>query len=404
MKNTQNDKNSGYSWTTEDRLSQIKKRKKKGKINAVLWMLGYLVVLVLVMYGAASLFVWLDDGIKKNTEAAADALGVREELEGKTGQDVRTGTEEQNKTDVTYTQAQLDEMIAKAVEEAKTQATAEEAERILGGIETGLTEGETMVETLRPFYPGDIVVVSNGSFHFVPIQEDLKKHSRVDENLIQLETGELQYQENGQVISHKGIDVSKHQGKIDWQQVAGDGVEFAFIRVGLRGYGTGKVVLDEMFEENIKGATEAGIKVGVYFYSQAINEEEAREEAALVLEQIAPYDITMPVVYDVEKVSGDSARMNALTVEERTKVTLAFCQAIEEAGYQPMIYHNMEVGTLMLDLTALEQYDKWFAYYNPDIYYPYEHQIWQYTDKGTVAGIDGEVDMNISFQMWDSSQ
>ena len=154
---------------------------------------------------------------------------------------------------------------------------------------------------------------------------------------------------------------------------------------------------DEYFEQNITGALSAGIKVGVYFYTQAINEEELMEEANFVLEKIAPYRIECPVVFDVEKVSGDDGRMNSLTVEERTNLTLLFCQTIENAGYKPMIYHNMEMGALLLDLAKLENYDKWFAYYNADFYYPYQYEIWQYTDNGTVNGIDGPVDLNISF-------
>ena len=139
-----------------------------------------------------------------------------------------------------------------------------------------------------------------------------------------------------QVVSHKGIDVSKHQGNIDWTKVAADGVEFAFIRVGLRGYGTeGKLVEDEYFEQNIKGALQAGIKVGVYFYSQAITDAELLEEANLVLEKVKPYNIELPIVFDVEKVSGGKGRANELSVEERTRLTALFCQTVQDAGYKP---------------------------------------------------------------------
>lgn len=297
---------------------------------------------------------------------------------------------------ITYSQQELEEKVAQAAREAR----AEGAKEVLGGIEERLSNGDTVVETLRPYYPEDIVVVSNGSFHFVPIRDDLKKHNRLKENLTVLENGEFQYSENGQVISHKGIDVSGHQGEIDWQQVAADGVEFAFIRVGIRGYETGKLVLDEKFENNITGALSNGIKVGVYFFSQAVTTEEAAEEAAFVLEQIAPYRIEFPVVYDVEKVASSGARMNRISVEERTNIALYFCQTIEAAGYTPVIYHNMEMGTVLLDLETLEKYDKWFAYYGTDMYYPYDYRVWQYSDKGSVAGINGYVDMNICFKMW----
>jgi len=118
----------------------------------------------------------------------------------------------------------------------------------------------------------------------------------------------------------------------------------------------------------------------------------------LVLDLIAPYRIDCPVVIDVEKVSKAGARMNALSPKERTDIVLTFCEMIEQAGYQPMVYYNMEMATLMLETERLEQYDKWFAYYRTDLYYPYEYLIWQYSDKGQVAGISENVDMNIAFK------
>ena len=106
------------------------------------------------------------------------------------------------------------------------------------------------------------------------------------------------------------------------------------------------------------------------------------------------------MVLDVEKVSDSEARMNKISVEERTANTIAFLEKVEAAGYDTMLYHNMEMGTLMLDLEQLEDYEKWFAYYNKEIYYPYEFAVWQYSDKGSVQGIKGNVDMNISFRLW----
>ena len=212
-----------------------------------------------------------------------------------------------------------------------------------------------------------------------------------------MENGEFQYLTDGQVTSHKGIDVSSHQGNIDWNLVAQDGVEFAIIRVGYRGYGSeGRLVVDEKFENNIKGATAAGIKVGVYFFSQAINEAELLEEANLVLEQIAPYKIECPVVYDVEKTSAQG-RMNAISVEERTQLTKLFCQTIADAGYRPMIYHNTEMGALLINIAELEDYDKWYASYSDQMFYPYDYKIWQYSDKGKIQGISTDVDLNICF-------
>ena len=166
-------------------------------------------------------------------------------------------------------------------------------DELLEQIRDQLTDGQSALEALRPLYPNDIVLVSGGKYHFVPIQSEIPLHGYLQENLQVLENGRFQYVENGQVVSHMGIDVSKYQGKINWQKVAADGVEFAFLRLGLRGYESGKLVEDETFAANIKGALDNGIKVGVYFFSQAVTEEEAVEEANFVLDRIAPYNIAV---------------------------------------------------------------------------------------------------------------
>lgn len=303
-----------------------------------------------------------------------------------------------------YTQEELDRRIAEAVLQAQAEidsAVSIGQEELLEEIRDQLTEGQSALETLRPLYPDDIVLISGGKYHFFPIREDLAQHSYVQENLQMLENGRYQYVENGQVVSHVGIDVSKYQGSINWEKVAADGVEFVFLRLGLRGYESGKLVEDETFQANIKGALEHGIKVGVYFFSQAVTVEEAVEEANFVLERIAPYKIECPVVFDVEKVNSSKARMNQLTPQERTDVTIAFLDAIEAAGYKSMFYHNMETALMLLELERLQDYDRWFAYYGEDLYYPYAYGVWQYSEKGRIDGIGAEVDMNIAFGLWD---
>jgi len=346
----------------------------------ILVMLGCLVGLVVVMYFALSIYVWLDGRTDQDDMSMAEQTG-----EGEPDGDVVDVVSDS----IVYSQEEL----AEQVELARQQAARE----VLDSIRQGLNDGDSVLETLRPYFPEDVIVYSGGKYNFVPINRSLKQSSLDEANLKLLETGEFQYLQDGEVISHKGIDVSKHQGDIDWNLVAQDGVEFAFIRVGNRGYGTGKMVEDEFFEDNIKEAILAGIKVGVYYYSQAINEEEVLEEAQFVLEKIAPYKIDCPVVFDVERVTEGEGRMNAISVEERTRLASIFCQSIEAAGYEPMIYHNTEMGIMMLDLTALEDYDKWFAAYSDKFYYPYEYKVWQYSQKGKVQGIKGDVDLNISF-------
>lgn len=296
-----------------------------------------------------------------------------------------------------------EEVLNNLLEENRIQIEELTKQQLLAELKAQLSEGNSTVSVLRPYYPNELVVVSNGAYHFVPIREDLQKHSLKEENLVLSEEGELTYQEGNEIISHKGIDVSKYQGNIDWRKVKNDGVEYAIIRVGVRGYKTGEIALDEKFEQNIKGAHAAGIKVGVYFFSQAISVEEAKEEADFVIEQLEPYRdfIDYPIVFDVEKVAAKNGRMNLLTKEERTEVTVAFCERIKESGYVPMIYGNLEMFGVLIDLEALEPYPKWFAYYDDSIYYPYDFKIWQYSAKGAVDGIKGEVDLNISFSSLD---
>lgn len=297
-----------------------------------------------------------------------------------------------------YGQSEVDRMIQEAVQKASEEAKLETSQKLLSQIAGDLSSGKSTVEMLRPLYPEELVVVSNGTFHFVPINESLKKHGLAQENVVVLDNGEMQYIQEGQVLSYKGIDVSKYQGKIDWQAVAADGVEFAMIRLGIRGYGEeGRIVLDDMFHTNIQGAQAAGIKVGVYFFAQAITEQEALEEAQFVLEQLSSYELQYPVVYDVEKVSASSGRMNKLSQAERTKVALTFMEAIKDAGYTPMLYANLEMMSVLIDVSQFEGYHKWYANYGSTLYFPYDFSMWQYTEKGKVNGIQGDVDMNISF-------
>ena len=369
--------------------------KNNKRMSYALAIVGALMILILGILLAGLVYKVIIGGFSRDKEAV---LGqVTDETDDGTADNGEELIEDEalEPGKETYTRQEVAELLKEAREKAGDAGT----ERILEDIKRVLSGGElTMVEMLRPYYEDEIVVVSSGAFHFVPINQALKKNNYQSENLNILESGEIQYVENGQVTSHKGIDVSKFQGEIDWEAVAADGVEFAFIRVGNRGYGSeGKLLEDDMFETNIEGALQAGIKVGVYFYTQAVNEEEVLEEAELVLQKIAPYKVECPVVYDIEKVSGANGRMNALSAKERTDLTLLFCERIAEAGYEPMIYYNMEMAGLMLELERLEEYEKWFAYYNQDLYFPYDYKIWQYSHTGRVNGIKGEVDMNISF-------
>lgn len=206
------------------------------------------------------------------------------------------------------------------------------------------------------------------------------------------------YTENNKIISKFGIDVSAHDGEIDWATVKSAGVEFAFIRVGYRGYDQGKIVFDTYYERNVQGALENGIDIGLYFYSQAITPEEALEEAEALLSAIGDAEITYPIVYDWEFVTTDTARTDDISAKMLTECSIAFCERIKQAGYIPMIYQNKNTSLLNLHLSKLTDYDFWLAEYNSTATYYYNYQIWQYSATGTVPGIKGEVDMNICFK------
>lgn len=230
----------------------------------------------------------------------------------------------------------------------------------------------------------------------IPILADVPRHN-YDWTCIQNKDGFKNYVENNEVTSYRGIDVSSFQGEIDWDRVKAAGVDFAIIRVGYRGYGTGAVMLDEYFDANMRGALKAGIKVGTYFFSQAVTEEEAIEEANFVLEHIKDYDITYPIAYDMELITHDTARTDTLTGRQITDHTIAFCETIKEAGYKTCVYSNRRTLILKLDLSRLTAYDTWYAAYVSYPDYPYDFKMWQFTDSGSVDGISGDVDINISF-------
>ena len=207
------------------------------------------------------------------------------------------------------------------------------------------------------------------------------------------------YAEEGKKISKLGIDVSKFQGTIDWQQVKQAGIEFVIIRLGYRGYGSsGSLNMDDRFLQNIQGAQAAGLTVGVYFFSQAVSEAEAMEEADYVLNAIAPYQITGPIAFDTERIVNHTARTDQLTNAELTYFTRVFCDRIRQAGKEPMIYANAKWLTTRLDLGQLQDIPVWYADYQNQPIYPYAYEMWQYTEKGSVPGIGGAVDINVWFQ------
>ena len=217
--------------------------------------------------------------------------------------------------------------------------------------------------------------------------------------------GRLDFQYEGRYLgcikadTIPGVDVSYYQGQIDWEKVKASGIEFAIIRLGYRGYGKeGKLVEDKMYWQNIQNAITAGLDVGVYFFSQALNAEEAVEEANFVLDRIRDYDISFPVVFDWETISSDTARTNDIETEQLCQAANVFCHTVRDAGYIPMVYSNQSVSLLNYDLSRLQEWDFWYAEYKEYPTFYYDFDIWQYGSSGIFKGVpDAYVDTNISF-------
>ena len=257
------------------------------------------------------------------------------------------------------------------------------------------SENESATETVK--VPEILHFVdAHGEWFETEIIPSVKKHSYNWDLLTNDENG-ISYDDKNYRIVH-GIDVSKWQGNIDWEKVKMDGYEFVIIRIGYRGYSeAGGLAVDEMFHKNILGAQAAGLDVGVYFFSQAINETEALEEAVFVLDALEGYELQLPVVYDPELIRDQPARTNDVTGEQFTKNTIVFCDAIKAAGFEPMIYSNMIWEAFLFDMTQLEKYPFWYADYEPVPQTPYNFVMWQYSETGKVNGISGNVDLNILF-------
>lgn len=193
-----------------------------------------------------------------------------------------------------------------------------------------------------------------------------------------------------------GIDVSRYQGEIDWEQVKAAGIKFVMIRLGYRGYGGGQLKEDAFAQVNYQGAKAAGLKVGAYFFSQAITREEAVEEAEYAMEIARGWELDMPLVYDWECLADDY-RTVGVDARQLTDYTKAFCDTVESAGYDAMIYFNSNQSRKEMHLEELTGYDFWLALYSDRMEYPYKVDMWQYTNQGSVPGISGNVDINLYF-------
>jgi GH25 family lysozyme M1 (1,4-beta-N-acetylmuramidase) len=193
-----------------------------------------------------------------------------------------------------------------------------------------------------------------------------------------------------------GIDVSRFQGDVDWDAVKAAGVEFVFVRLGNRHSQDGTLTEDSKAKENLAGAKAAGLKIGAYFFSQAVSPKEAKEEAALAMEILGDTKLDLPLAYDWEIFNADG-RTKTVTKDVLLSCVKAFCAEVESAGYKSMVYFNLELSKTLLDPEQIAQYPFWFAQYADAPELPFKMAFWQYSDHGTVPGIEGNVDLNLWF-------
>ena len=251
-----------------------------------------------------------------------------------------------------------------------------------------------------PATDGKHTLITNrdGSDEWVLISPYLKKNT-YDFTNMEDKAGLKRYMENGRKTSYVGVDISKHTGKIYFPSLKAAGVDYVMIRLGSRGYSTGQITLDENFKENIEGAIEAQLDVGVYFYSQAISQDEAVQEANFVVQNLEPYrgKVKYPIAFNMGFVSNDKSRIEGLSREDKTTVTVSFLEGIKAAGYVPMVYGDKEWLLKEVDLTKLQDFDVWLSQEEDIPDYPYLYSMWQYDTDGVLNGIDGGADLNICF-------
>lgn len=218
------------------------------------------------------------------------------------------------------------------------------------------------------------------------------------DNLQYDENGYPSYYEDGKKISHLGVDLSEYQGDVDFAAMKNAGVEFVMLRIGGRYYGDdGLLYTDKAFDNYYQQAKAAGLKVGAYFFSQAASAEDAAEEAKYAIEKLSGKQLDYPIALDWENIADDTARTDNVTGDQLTDIAETFCDTVTASGYKSLVYSNTQQMFVMYDFETMKDYDFWLADYRefPTMYYKFD--MWQYTKEGTIPGVEGTVDMNISF-------
>lgn len=252
---------------------------------------------------------------------------------------------------------------------------------------------------------GHKILLSDDKFGqiWLPVLADVPLSTHPVEHMVETDKGRmLSFDDAGNLNALTGIDISSHNIISDWAAVKADGIDFVMLRVGYRGYGvgTGKLSKDTKFREYYRAAKDAGLLVGAYFFSQAVTEEEAVEEAILTAQQLEGCELDFPVAFDWELIfhDKDGARTDNVPVDVLTDCVLAYCQNMESFGFRTMVYQNKRTSLFKFDLPRLNDIPFWLAEYGDGPTYIYDYDMWQYSCTGTVEGISGNVDLNLCFK------
>lgn len=251
---------------------------------------------------------------------------------------------------------------------------------------------------------GEVVTINDSVMGNIELQtvEGAEVNTYTADNLVTDENGIPSYYEDGQKISHLGVDLSEFQGDVDFEAMKNAGAEFVMLRIGGRYYGDDGVLYeDKSFDTFYDKAKAAGLKIGAYFFSQAASAADAKEEAEYALNKLNQRALDYPVALDWENIADDEARTDNVTGDQLTQIAETFCDTIEESGYKSIVYSNTQQMFILYDFETMKDYDFWLADYRefPTMYYKFD--MWQYSKDGTIDGVEGTVDMNISFTVFD---
>lgn len=367
------------------RTREQKERKLFGPGTRQFWYLTNMIVLccvTLLSLAAAVIF------LLRARDAAEESASLQSELDAVKGSTKTLYTEEE---------------VSSRENQARESGATSEKRKILMQIQSSMESGGSTASMLRSLFSEDIVVVNGGKYYFYPILNAVKRNSFQQDDFSLTDDGRLQYTGSGQATLQSGINVSEDNGDIDWQLVSEDDVSFAMVCAGGRksdADGKSEVFEDQNLEDNINGAAEAGLHVGVYYILDLSEKDEVQEEAEELVSRLDAYQskISYPVAVWVNSPSEEDRQAHQ-SKSDWTDYVISFCDVLEDAGYEPMIYGNLASFVMMLNIENLEQYDKWIANTGASLYFPYRFSMWQYSTTGTVHGISTEVGLDVSLSV-----